>query len=140
MPFCVFSISFLQRLLDNIQQAYRNATTTSTVHNLDWSGRSDSMSKRYRHKLDHIWQRNLKRQKFRQLFKNLAENWQWGGNAGLPAKKGLKDVILRTLVKYVFFPKAAIPVDWRKATCKTMSLGTYKRRGITILIFFQSLL
>lgn len=44
----------------------------------------------------------------------MAENWQWGGNTGLPAKKGLKDVILRTFVKHGFFPKAAVLVDLEK--------------------------
>lgn len=97
-------------------------------------------SKRYRQKFHHISQRSLKCQKFKKhLFKNLSENWQWGGNKEFPAKKGLKDVIWAHLLK-VFFPKAAILVDWRKAACKTVSHGMYEKGAITVLIFSQSLL
>lgn len=38
------------------------------------------------------------------------------------------------------FPKAAIVADWRKTTCKAVSLGIHKKKGITFLIFFHVLL
>lgn len=38
------------------------------------------------------------------------------------------------------FPKAAIVADWRKTTCKAVSLGRRNKKGITSLIFLYILL
>lgn len=37
------------------------------------------------------------------------------------------------------FPKAATVADWRKTTCKAVSLGRCNKKGITLLIFFYIL-
>lgn len=63
------------------------------------------MSKRYRPKRNHIWHRNLKHQKFTD---SSLKHWlridSGEGIQDCLLKSGLKDEILRTLVKYVFFP------------------------------------